>query len=83
MHNGAEILQSDAAATNFIKSVVTFGDPDRKLPVGNVPASKVDIFCGWLSSAVSNLPVLMLSLQAMQEIISAPTVSIRQMLIQT
>lgn len=45
MHNAAEILISNSAATKFINSVVTFGDPDQKLPVGNVPSYKVSIVC--------------------------------------
>ena len=45
VHNAAEILKSNAAATKFINSVVVFGDPDRKLPVGNVPSYKVSIDC--------------------------------------
>ena len=45
VHNAAEILVSNSAATKFINSVVTFGDPDQKLPVGNVSPSKVSIVC--------------------------------------
>ena len=45
VHNAAEILKSNPAATKFINSVVTFGDPDQKLPVGNVPSYKVSIVC--------------------------------------
>jgi hypothetical protein len=45
VHNAAEILKSNSAATKFINSVVTYGDPDRKLPVGNVPSYKVSIVC--------------------------------------
>lgn len=45
VHNAAELLQSNPGATNFIDSVVTFGDPFRKLPVGNVPASKFRVVC--------------------------------------
>lgn len=45
VHNGAVLLESDAASTKFINSVVVFGDPDRKYPVGHVPAYKVNIDC--------------------------------------
>jgi cutinase len=45
VHNAAEILEADDAATNFINSVVTFGDPDHKLPIGDVPTNKVSIVC--------------------------------------
>ena len=45
VHNAAELLTSNAAATKFINSVILFGDPDRLLPVGNVPAYKVSIDC--------------------------------------
>ena len=39
------LMQSDAASTNLINSVVLFGDPDRKYPVGKVPSYKVNIDC--------------------------------------
>src|SRR5258708_6429839 len=45
VHNAFELLVGNSAATNFVNSVVLFGDPDRKLPVGNVPPYKVSIDC--------------------------------------
>ena len=45
VHNAAEILKGDEAATDLINSVVTFGDPDLKLPVGDVPKDKVSTVC--------------------------------------
>ncbi len=45
VHNALEILTGDEAATQFIDSVVTFGDPDHKLPFGDVPQDKVSVFC--------------------------------------
>ena len=45
VHNGAIYLEMSPAATKFINSVVTFGDPDRKFPVGKVPSNKVAIDC--------------------------------------
>ena len=45
VHNALEILTRDEAATNFISSVVTFGDPDHKLPFGDVPDDKVSVVC--------------------------------------
>ncbi|KAK3713764.1 hypothetical protein LTR37_008250 [Vermiconidia calcicola] len=45
VHNAFQILKTDPAATRFVNSVITFGDPDRNLPVGNVPAYKVKVDC--------------------------------------
>ena len=42
-HNAARMLSP--SATNFINSVVLFGDPDDGEPFGNVPASKVSTDC--------------------------------------
>ena len=44
VHNAAEILKGDEAASNFINSVATFGDPDHKLPVGDVPKTMSALF---------------------------------------
>lgn len=43
VHNAAKLIS--AAATNFINSVVLFGDPDDGQPVGSVPAYKVNTDC--------------------------------------
>lgn len=45
VHNAFELLASNSAATNFVNSVILFGDPDNGLPVGNVPAYKVSTDC--------------------------------------
>jgi len=45
VHNAFELLTSNSAATTFVNSVVLFGDPDKGLPVGNVPAYKVSTDC--------------------------------------
>lgn len=42
-HNAAKIIT--AGQTDFINSVVLFGDPDLGQPFGNVPASKVATDC--------------------------------------
>ncbi|KAK5134223.1 hypothetical protein LTR08_006766 [Meristemomyces frigidus] len=45
VHNAFELLVSNPAATKFVNSVVLYGDPDKSLPVGNVPAYKVSTHC--------------------------------------
>jgi hypothetical protein len=45
VHNALEILTGDEAATMFIDSVVTFGDPDHKIPFGYVPDDKISVVC--------------------------------------
>ena len=42
-HNAANLITQ--AQTNFIDSVVLFGDPDNGRPFGKVPASKISTFC--------------------------------------
>ena len=42
-HNAAQIITG--AQTNFINSVVLYGDPDDGEAFGNVPASKVSTDC--------------------------------------
>nr|OQO27688.1 hypothetical protein B0A51_04454 [Rachicladosporium sp. CCFEE 5018] len=43
VHNAAALISN--STTNFVSSVVVFGDPDRGQPVGRIPASKVKTFC--------------------------------------
>lgn len=45
MHNAFQILKDDCEATDFVNSVLLFGDPDIGLPLGNVPAYKVSTDC--------------------------------------
>lgn len=60
VHNAAEILESNPAATKFINSVVVFGDPDQKLPVGNVPPYKVSIDCHAGDNICANGEIILL-----------------------
>ncbi|KAF2462288.1 cutinase precursor [Lineolata rhizophorae] len=43
VHNAADMLSAEE--TDFVNSVVIFGDPDNGDPVGNIAADKVQIFC--------------------------------------
>ena len=42
-HNAAKLISP--AATNFVNSVVLFGDPDDGQPVGSIPFYKVSTDC--------------------------------------
>lgn len=60
VHNALEILTADKAATEFISSVVTYGDPDHTLPFGDVPQDKVSYVCHKGDKVCLNIGVIKL-----------------------